>query len=56
MLEGTLNFAGSNGYFWSSSLYTGNPDYAYNVGFYSGRVVWNGTYRFFGFTVRPVCK
>lgn len=46
---------GSYGYYWSSSLITGGPDNAWSVYFYSGRVSRYGYYRFYGFTVRPVC-
>ena len=59
MGEGTLSGAGSNGYYWSSSLYTGYtviPLYAYYVRFYSGRVYWSNYYRFYGLSVRPVCQ
>ena len=49
----TLDYAGSNGYYWSSSLYTGSPDYACCVFFTSGFV--GGYYRNYGLSVRPVC-
>ena len=55
---GTLNGAGSSGYYWSSSLYSDFPNYAYYVFFYSGNVDWgiDCLDRYYGFTVRPVCK
>jgi hypothetical protein len=51
-----LNDAGSRGYYWSSSLYTGSPYYAYILLFYSGSVDWYYSLRYIGFTVRPVCQ
>jgi hypothetical protein len=56
MSEGSLNGAGSGGYYWSSSLDTDSPYCAYLVYFSSGGVDWNYLYRYYGFTVRPVCK
>ena len=56
MNEGTLNNAGSNGNYWSSSLNTDNPNNAYNVNFNSDNVDWNNNNRYYGLTVRPVCK
>ena len=55
--EGTLDDAGSCGYYWSSSLYTDDPSFAYSVDFFSGYVGWYYYYyRYYGLTVRPVCK
>ena len=57
MEEGTLYYAGSYGYYWSSSLYADNPGCAYFVGFNSDNVVGNYTnytYRYYGISVRPV--
>ena len=51
-----LNFAGSIGYYWSSSLGTGNPTYAYCVFFYSGSVDRYDNCRSYGLSVRPVCE
>ena len=48
--------AGSLGYYWSSSLNTGNPDNAYCVDFYSGYVGWYSYNRYYAFSVRPVCE
>ena len=52
----SLNIAGSSGYYWSSSLYTDYPDFAWYVGVDSSNV---GRYyydRNDGFSVRPVCR
>ena len=50
-----LYFAGSNGRYWSGSLYTANTDYAYALNFISNQVnpQTNNT-RYSGFSVRPV--
>jgi uncharacterized protein (TIGR02145 family) len=48
--------AGSLGDYWSSSLYTDNPIYAWNFYFNSGSYNMNGYLRLYGFTVRPVCS
>ena len=54
--------ADSYGYYWSSSLDTGSPYYAWSVYFNLdnvdwGYVVWSNNYssRFYGLSVRPVC-
>ena len=53
----SLYYAGSDGYYWSSSLSTDYPSIAYYLSFYSGSVDWYYYYyRYFGFTVRPVCQ
>ena len=51
-----LYYVGSLGDYWSSSLFTGNPDYACSLYFSSGDVDWNyyGN-RGYGRSVRPVC-
>ena len=49
-----LSSAGLNGYYWSSSLYTDFPGYAWYVDFDSGRVYRSGCYRYYGQSVRPV--
>jgi hypothetical protein len=54
--DSSLYGAGSSGYYWSSSLYTDDPYYAYDLLFDSVSVDWYGNYRYFGFTVRPVCQ
>ncbi len=53
-----LYYAGSDGDYWSSSLYTGEPSSAWNVSFNSDRV-YRGGYddgRYYGYSVRPVCE
>ena len=50
----SLNNAGSNGYFWSRTLYSNNPNNAYNLNFNSGNMNWNNNNRNNGFTVRAV--
>ena len=56
-LNDGLNGAGSNGYYWSSSLYTYGSGYAYNLYFYSGYVGWdNYGGRYGGQSVRAVCE
>lgn len=50
-----LESAGSFVYYWSSSLYTSDSNYAYSLGFGSdGASVAHGFLRFFGLSVRPV--
>ena len=51
-----LYLAGSEGFYWSSSLYTGRPNYAMDVRFYSGSVRRGTTYRYYGRSVRPVTE
>lgn len=48
--------AASSGDYWSSSLLTDYPDYAYYLGFNSDESVWNYSSRYSGFTVRPVSE
>ena len=50
----SLYDVGSDGYYWSSYLYTGNPSYSYRIGFYSNRVYGYYSERGDGFPVRPV--
>ena len=53
-----LYYAGSfgyKGYYWSSSLYTDYPSYAYDVCFDSSHVSWDYYDRLSGQSVRPVC-
>ena len=54
--DGSLDDAGSRGYYWSSSLYTDFPYNAWYFRFYSGGYSMRGYDRHFGFTVRPVCS
>ena len=51
-----LSYAGSFGYYWSSSLYTGGPSDAYLVYFDSDSVYWYGDDRYDGRSVRPVTE
>lgn len=51
-----LSGAGTDGYYWSSSLDTEHPYYARNIYFNSGGVYRYGNYRFNGYYVRPVTK
>ena len=53
---GTLYGAGSNGGYWSSSLFTDTPGSAYRVDFYSANVGWGPYGRGDGQSVRPVCQ
>ena len=50
---GNLYYAGSDGRYWSSSLYTSS---AYSVNFYSGDVDWGSLNRCIGGSVRAVCE
>ena len=51
----SLSNAGENGYYWSSTLYTDDPDDAWNFDFYSsGQGMFNNRYRDYGFSVRAV--
>ena len=52
----SLKEAGSDGYYWSSSLYANNTANAYSLYFYSGNVncKYNSINRKYGFSVRPV--
>jgi hypothetical protein len=47
---------GSYGYYWSSSLQMKYPGSAYNLYFDPNYVDWLGNGRYFGFSVRPVCR
>ena len=51
----SLRAVGSGGYYWSSSLYTGDADNAYYLYFRNVNVdPQNNNYRYGGFSVRPV--
>ena len=57
--EGRLKNVGSQGQYWSSSLFTGDLLYMYNAYemlFYSGYVGWLGNFRYHGLSVRPVSE
>ena len=51
-----LDFAGGDGYYWSSSLDTSDSSGACNVGFYSSLVYWYYGSRYYGRPVRAVCE
>ena len=51
----SLYYAGSDGYYWSSSLLTDYPSNARFVGFYSDYVRRSPNGRYYGYSVRPVC-
>ena len=50
----SLDDAGSYGCYWSRTLYSSSPYYAYSLYFDSGYVYWFYDYRNSGFPVRPV--
>ncbi len=50
-----LSFAGSNGYYWSSSLSSYYSHDAYELYFGSGSYGWDDSGRYCGRSVRPVC-
>ena len=55
--DGDLSSAGSNGYYWSSSLDTDSPPLAYYMCFFSGSVYTDYlNYRFDAHSVRPVSE
>lgn len=47
---------GSSGYYWSSSLDTGDPYCACDLYFYSDQVYTHDNYRYYGQSVRPVSE
>ena len=51
-----LDYAGSHGSYWSSSLTTDDPDYAWLVSFDSDYVIRRDFDRYFGLSVRPVTE
>ena len=54
--DSSLYGAGSNGYYWSSSLHADSPYYAWYVSFLSSNVSRYYNRRYYGFSVRPVCQ
>lgn len=50
----SLNNQGSNGYYWSSSLNSDNPNNAWNLNFNSSNVNVNNNNRYNGYSVRAV--
>ena len=53
--DSSLDYAGSDGYYWSSWLNSDHSDSAWYVYFYSSYVYRHDYYRVYGFSVRPVC-
>lgn len=51
-----LDYADSDGYYWSSSLYVSGSSYAYGLSIYLNHVNWSYLSRCYGFSVRPVCQ
>ncbi len=51
----SLHYAGSSGYYWSSSLRESFSYYAYYLNFNSGGIGWGSDGRNFGRSVRAVC-
>ena len=52
--DSSLSDAGSGGYYWSSSLISSYPYYAYYV-YFDSSYVNRYYYRYYGLSVRPVC-
>ena len=54
----SLNYAGSRGYYWSSTPYgfVGGYDSAYGLAFDSSNLSMNGYYRYAGRSVRPILE
>ncbi len=55
-LDSSLLNVGSCGYYWSSSLRTDDPGYAWNLSFFSGNYYMSYFNRYYGLTVRAVCQ
>ena len=53
-IDGSLYDAGSHGYYWSSSLYTDYPGYAWNIYFDSDECYMGSDKRYYGRSVRAV--
>ncbi len=54
--DSILGSAGSDGYYWSSSLDSGSSVSVYVLRIYSSNFDWVYDYRYFGLSVRPVCS
>ncbi len=54
--DSSLDYAGANGIYWSSSLYESSPDGAWSLYFNSGGQYTYGINRCYGLSVRPVCS
>ncbi|MDE7134957.1 MAG: fibrobacter succinogenes major paralogous domain-containing protein [Rikenellaceae bacterium] len=52
--SGTLNYAGTHGYYWSSVTYTSNTNNAYELNFNSSNLRVYGTSKQYGQSVRCV--
>ena len=52
--DGSLYYAGSDGHYWSSPLYTDSPYYAWRLRFNSDFCTMGSHYRDYGRSVRPV--
>lgn len=52
--NGSENTIGSYGYYWSSSLYSNNPNYSWIFSFYSSSAYMSYSFRCRGFSIRPV--
>ncbi len=52
----SLDYYGSRGYYWSSLLDTSYPSYAYYLYFDSSGYSWSNSGRYYGRSVRAVCK
>ena len=52
--DASLSYTGSYGYYWSRTLYTSSPCYAYYLYFGSDVVDWGSLNRYYGRSVRPV--
>lgn len=50
-----LFVSGTNGFYWSSSLYPSTPYGAYYLRIYSGNFYMDVYNRYYGFSIRPVC-
>ncbi len=53
--DSMLCLEGTNGPYWSSSLMSSHPEFAYYLGFNLAEVVCGSTSRSLGQSVRPVC-
>ena len=54
--DSSFSRQGSGGYYWSSSLLSGNPSYAWDLYFNSSNAGMSNDYRFCGYTVRAVTE
>ena len=53
--NGSVSYVGRECYYWSSSVRSSGVQYAYDLYFNSGSVLWqNYDFRFYGFAVRGV--